>query len=229
MKRPSATSGISSCSRIRTCAARTHKEEQKDAQRSICRSVADRVGRIRPDDAEPSVHLGGAVERDCQRVDQADGTVQDPRQPVLRGLAEYWVLSVRHAAGRYPARHRDAEHASGGERKHREARVQALRHQDHDFQPRAQVVALGADARALGLGTDPSPVGYLGWTPVKVNRVIKDGDTVSLGGVTLRAVWTPGHTPGATTWVTSIADGGRTYNVVFPGGAGPNPGPPVVG
>ena len=94
---------------------------------------------------------------------------------------------------------------------------------------RAQVVALGEDARALGLGTDLSPVGYLGWTPVKVNRVIKDGDTVSLGGVTLRAVWTPGHTPGATTWVTSIADGGRTYNVVFPGGAGPNPGPPVVG
>jgi metallo-beta-lactamase class B len=93
----------------------------------------------------------------------------------------------------------------------------------------AQVVALGEDARALELGKDLSPVEYLGWPPVKVDRKIKDGDTVSLGGVTLRAVWTPGHTPGATTWVTTIADGGRTYNLVFPGGAGPNPGPPVVG
>lgn len=93
----------------------------------------------------------------------------------------------------------------------------------------AQVVALGEDARALELGKDLSPVEYLGWTPVKVDRKIKDGDTVSLGGVTLRAVWTPGHTPGATTWVTTMSDGGRTYNLVFPGGAGPNPGPPVVG
>jgi metallo-beta-lactamase class B len=93
----------------------------------------------------------------------------------------------------------------------------------------AQVMALGEDARALELGKDLSPVEYLGWTPVKVDRVLKDGDTVSLGGVTLCAVWTPGHTPGATTWVTTLVDGGRTYNVVFPGGAVPNPGPPVVG
>ena len=93
----------------------------------------------------------------------------------------------------------------------------------------AQVVAIAEDARALEAGRDLSPVEYDGWRPVKVDRVIKDGDTVSVGGTTLRAMWTPGHTPGATTWVMTVQDGGRSYNVVFPGGAGPNAGPLVVG
>lgn len=93
----------------------------------------------------------------------------------------------------------------------------------------AQVIASAEDAKALEAGRDMSPVEYEGWTPVRVDRIIKDGETVSLGGVTLRAVLTPGHTPGATTWVMDVQDGGRTYNVVFPGGAGPNPGMPVVG
>ena len=52
----------------------------------------------------------------------------------------------------------------------------------------AQVVALAQDAKALESGKDLSPVEYLPWAPVKVDRVIKDGDTVSLGGVTLKAV-----------------------------------------
>jgi metallo-beta-lactamase class B len=93
----------------------------------------------------------------------------------------------------------------------------------------AQVVAIAEDAKALEAGRDLSPVEYDGWRPVKVDRIIGHGDTVSIGGSTLRAVWTPGHTPGATTWVMQVADGGRTYTVVFPGGAGPNAGPLVVG
>lgn len=38
-----------------------------------------------------------------------------------------------------------------------------------------------------------------------VDRVLHDGDTVALGGTTLTAVLTPGHTPGCTTWTTTIA------------------------
>lgn len=93
----------------------------------------------------------------------------------------------------------------------------------------ARVMAIAEDAVALESGKDLSPVEYDGWPAVKVDRVLKDGDTVTLGGTTLRASWTPGHTPGATTWVTTVQDGGRSYNVVFPGGAAPNAGPLVVG
>jgi metallo-beta-lactamase class B len=48
-----------------------------------------------------------------------------------------------------------------------------------------------------------------------IDRVLHDGDTVSLGDVTLTAHLTPGHTHGATTWTTTALEDGKTYNVVF--------------
>ncbi|MFO1533911.1 MAG: SDR family oxidoreductase, partial [Thermoplasmatota archaeon] len=51
----------------------------------------------------------------------------------------------------------------------------------------ARVMAIKQDADALEAGKDLSPLGDEGWTPVKVDRVLKDGDTVAFGGTTLRA------------------------------------------
>jgi len=79
----------------------------------------------------------------------------------------------------------------------------------------AQVMAIGADADALESGHDRSALGAIGWEPVPVARRLRDGDTVTLGGTTLRAVHAPGHTPGATIWLTSVDDGGRRYTVAF--------------
>jgi len=93
----------------------------------------------------------------------------------------------------------------------------------------ASIMAMGLDAQAIESGTDISPVQYHDWPAAPVARVLEDGDTVTLGGTTLRAMLTAGHTPGATTWVTNVEDGGRMYNVVFPGGRTPNGGPLVVG
>ena len=67
----------------------------------------------------------------------------------------------------------------------------------------AQVVALGGDAVALQSGQDNSAIGARDFEPVTVDRVIEDGDTVTLGGMTLRALWTGGHTQGATMWMTT--------------------------
>jgi metallo-beta-lactamase class B len=59
---------------------------------------------------------------------------------------------------------------------------------------------------------------------VKVDRVLRDGDTIKMGEVLLNAYHTPGHTRGATTWVLYVAIDGKPYVVVFPDGAGFNPG-----
>src|ERR1700683_4317263 len=51
--------------------------------------------------------------------------------------------------------------------------------------------------------------------PHVVDRVLHDGEEVTLGGTTLVAHLTPGHTRGCTTWTTKARDGGRLYDVVF--------------
>src|SRR6185369_14571310 len=50
-----------------------------------------------------------------------------------------------------------------------------------------------------------------------VDRTLHDGQSVTLGGTTLVAHLTPGHTRGCTTWTMKVRDGGKTYDVVFGG------------
>jgi metallo-beta-lactamase class B len=48
-----------------------------------------------------------------------------------------------------------------------------------------------------------------------IDKILHDGEKVTLGGTTLVAHLTAGHTSGCTTWTTTAQEGGRTYNVVF--------------
>ena len=49
----------------------------------------------------------------------------------------------------------------------------------------------------------------------KVDRVIRDGETVRLGNLMLTAVATPGHTPGALSWHWVSCDGGVCRSIVY--------------
>jgi metallo-beta-lactamase class B len=64
---------------------------------------------------------------------------------------------------------------------------------------------------------------------VKVDRVVRDLDEVTLGGVTLVAHLTPGHSIGCTTWTLRVPEGGKVYDVVIVGGTAINPGVELVG
>jgi metallo-beta-lactamase class B len=81
------------------------------------------------------------------------------------------------------------------------------------------VVETGAQTDFLS----PSP-NIPTYSPVHVDRILHDGDTVSLGSVTLTAHKTAGHTRGCTTWtMRSHLPGepaGTMRNIVIVGGTG---------
>jgi metallo-beta-lactamase class B len=53
-----------------------------------------------------------------------------------------------------------------------------------------------------------------GYPPVSADRILADGDVVSLGGTSLTAILTPGHTRGGTTWLTEVVEDGRKLRVI---------------
>lgn len=55
----------------------------------------------------------------------------------------------------------------------------------------------------------------LDFPPVTVDRTVNNGDKITLGGVTLTANATPGHSPGCTSWTWTVADGAATRSVLL--------------
>lgn len=92
----------------------------------------------------------------------------------------------------------------------------------------ARVEAMTGDDRLLRdggksdylMGSNPE----LHFPRVPVDRMLKDGDIVTLGGVRLTARHTPGHTPGSATYLMDVNEGGKVYKVVFAASTTVNPG-----
>src|SRR5215470_6955424 len=70
--------------------------------------------------------------------------------------------------------------------------------------------------------------GEFRYPAAKVDRVLHDGDEVSLGGTVLVAHLTPGHTKGCTTWTMRVTESGKTSDVVIVGSPNVNPGYKLV-
>lgn len=108
--------------------------------------------------------------------------------------------------------HAHSDHASGHAliKELTGARVEAM-------EGDAAVIANGGKGQYLYTSADA-------WKPCKVDRVLKDGDVVTLGGAQLTARLTPGHTRGCTTWLMQATDASKTYKVVIVGSPNVNPG-----
>ena len=85
----------------------------------------------------------------------------------------------------------------------------------------ATVLASTWGAKALRAGNviegDPQ-FGYAkeaGFPPVKDVRVVRDGEMIALGDVKLVAHYTPGHTPGSTTWTWQSCEGAKCLDIVY--------------
>jgi len=86
----------------------------------------------------------------------------------------------------------------------------------------AQVFAMAEDVPAL---RDMRP----GGKDHPIDRVLEDGDEVTLGGETLTAHRTGGHTRGCTSWALEVEEGGNDYDALIICSFGVNPGYVLVG
>jgi len=83
----------------------------------------------------------------------------------------------------------------------------------------AKILMSEADAALLASGgrNDFTPYSkdMMAYPPAKADRILRDGDKVTLGGTTLTCHLTPGHTKGATTWTMDVTEDDKMHRVVF--------------
>jgi metallo-beta-lactamase class B len=88
---------------------------------------------------------------------------------------------------------------------------------DLKSESKAKLLASVEDAKLLARGgkDDPNFGDRFLFDPVIADRTFKDGWKLKLGGTTMTANITAGHTPGCTTWTMNANDGGKILNVIF--------------
>lgn len=140
-------------------------------------------------------------------------TAMQESAPIVRGniealgfrLKDIKIILASHAHFDHVAGHADMKAATG-----------------------AKVYASKADAEIMESGGKKGfhPVGD--YKPIKVDKILRDGETVRLGDVAMTAHLTPGHTEGNTAWTMKVTENGKTYNVVFTSSMSINPGVRMV-
>ena len=110
--------------------------------------------------------------------------------------------------------HAHSDHASGSA---------AILKQTH-----AKYMVMDADVSTIETGGRTDFAHFTPFPPAHVDRTLHDGSTVQLGGTTLTAHKTAGHTPGCTTWTleTAVIPGRaeQSYKAVIVGSPNVNPG-----
>jgi metallo-beta-lactamase class B len=83
--------------------------------------------------------------------------------------------------------------------------------------PDVKFYASAADGAIVAAGGKGDPLlkgARFEYEPVKPDVIVKDGEKVSLGGLSLTAHITGGHTAGCTTWTFPVTVAGKTYQAL---------------
>jgi metallo-beta-lactamase class B len=98
-----------------------------------------------------------------------------------------------------------------------EVRILLGSHAHGDHQEGDALVKQMTGARVMAMAEDIPDLKAMkpGNKEHPIDKTLHDGEQVSLGGTTLVAHLTAGHTRGCTTWTTKVMDGGKSYNVVI--------------
>ena len=115
--------------------------------------------------------------------------------------------------------------------KYSDTKIVLISHAHGDHDGGVGIIQKDTGARVMVMDGDVAAVESkaTGRPAAKVDRVLRDGETVALSGSTLTARLTPGHTKGCTTWTMQVDEGGRTLNAVIIGSPNVNAGYVLVG
>ncbi len=96
----------------------------------------------------------------------------------------------------------------------------------------AKIMMSEADAAMLASGGTNDFTHYssalMGYPPAHADKILRDGEKVSLGGTTLTCHLTPGHTKGCTTWTMDVTEDGQVHHVLFFGSTSILSGVPLI-
>ena len=129
-----------------------------------------------------------------------DGTLEQNVPPIERNIAAlgFRVSDIKILLNS----HAHYDHAAG---------LAALKHDSG-----ATLYASAADAPILERGRISfGPTASDHFPPVKVDRIVRDGETIELGETKLTAHLTPGHTPGCTSWTMPVSEDGAAHTAIF--------------
>lgn len=157
------------------------------------------IGRMEPFRVIGNVYFVGTYQASCHLIDTGEGLIMiDP------GYAEtaYLVMDSIHRLGFDPM---DIRYI-----------VNTHWHGDHTAATAAFAGMTGAKTL---LGREDAQKAEKFFIP---DILIDDGDTLTLGNITMRFLHTPGHTKGTVSFFFDVGEGGKTYRAGSFGGAGLN-------
>lgn len=79
----------------------------------------------------------------------------------------------------------------------------------------AKVFATPPDAKFIESGGKADPAGFTNFKPARVDRILKNGEVIRLGEISLKTIYHFGHTMGSSSYETTVVENGKKLNFLM--------------